>query len=48
MKLKIRVEDHDPNRNDFVELLRTYLDATPARSREESTESPVFINMRTK
>ena len=48
MKLKVRVEDHDPSKNDFVELFRTYLDERPAYSKEEAQSVEVPIQKRTK
>lgn len=48
MKLKIRVEDRDPSKNDFIELFRAYLEDPPGKSKEATELSKNILSKRTR
>ena len=48
MKMKVYVDDHDDNSNDYVDYLQTVMVVTPAKSEHTATSVTYVLNRRTR
>ena len=48
MKLKVYVEDHDDNSNDYVDFLQTVISLAPAKAENTAITNTYYLRRRTR